>query len=808
MNKIYSVLIALILLPNLLFGEDIWMRVDNGLYGFDGLGKVVQTENGSILLSTFDGGIFISEDKGMTWTKCDLSDFSSASIMELYLASNGDIIACEMNGYVMKSKDNGKTWYETTKLENNGIKISEMNSKLYLATFSGEIYTSTDFGENWSLLCDFEHRLIFDMVVDVNQTIYILTNQEGVLQSSDNGISWSAINKGLPVLYGSTLQIIENTEIFIGLSNNKGLYKYDSGSEKWVAIYQSNVLNHTVSSLAFFDESIFAGTENGVWIFKEGSWSKYSSGLPEGVTISDLLIDDESFIYAVVTSGMLFRSIDPIKNDSKILSLRIDDPKKRFAVWEQSFEYEIVVKNLNRELIEGARVIINNPITNSIDTLTTDEFGEAHYMVTVPENVPNDIYNIEFNAEKESYQKSTSIFSEVEIIEDYIGDLKWTLLSNPANSQISCMYQARSGDIFLGTSSFGIYKSTDKGKTWQTKNTGLMPMNWVSSITEDNEGNIYCSTDWDGLVVSTNGGNSWITLFNDRIERARKVEIDDTDNIYLLSFYNDFFVSEDKGNSFDPVIDSSMHKSIGMVEVIGNTLFLFIKNEGLYQSDDCCKTLSLGEGLTGVEVRSVVKADGMLYAACGIDGLFISSDDGKSWLRKQTIPENLPFIDIYYNSYHLEFFANIQNKGIYKSSDGEKWRDFNDGMYPDDTEINDILFTKLGYAYASTRNSRFYRRHLGSITDINDLPLPYNDILVFPNPATSEINLEIPEFMSLSDLSISIYDLSLKTYISFESKTIQHQNLISLNIRNLTPGVYHLILSDKKVTYYSKFIKY
>jgi photosystem II stability/assembly factor-like uncharacterized protein len=791
-----------------LFSENIWVQSDQGLIGHSSITKIVETESANMLVATINGGIFISYDKGSTWSKCDLGEYSNSTIMELFKASNGNLIACEMNGNIIISSDDGFNWEVFSKLENNGTKIIQRSNTLYLSTFSGEIYKSLDFGITWDLVCDFENRLIYDMEVDANDVLYIATNAEGILKSVDEGASWEAMNNGLPSMNCYLLYILEGTELFVGMNDMGGVLKYNYTSENWENVYENNDLHHNVYSMIFFEESLFAATEVGVWICTENGWEKYGFGLPENIKVSRILINKENYLYVACQHGYLYKTLDPIKNDASILSIRLENAEKIYAVWGQPYEYEIVVKNLKNELIEEAEVTVDNQLTGSMETLITDELGECHYSFTVPDGLENDLYQIKFKSSKEDYAPTSEIIVIAEVINDYDGDVQWKQIAFPTNSQIETIFESKNGSIYIGTSSNGIYKSKDRGKSWTQKNNGIMEFNWVSSFAEDENGFIYATTDWDGCVVSTNDGSSWLRVCEDLVERARKVCIDSEGNIFLQSYFNQLFISKDGGDIFEVLIDSSSHQRLGNMELIDDVFFLYIYEDGLYYSEDEGETMNLVSGLNSIVVRSIGKKEEKLYASCGNDGLYFSDDKGKTWMKEFTNPIDLSINKIIYDHKHNEFYGIIPSRGIFKSRNGMEWRDYNDGLSLNERTINDICFFSYGEVFASTTEHTLYKRNLGTISDVDDIPFDISDLLVFPNPVWTDVIVSLPDYIDISTISLELYDQSLRTNYNIQTNLDFHNKAISLNLNGFSSGIYYLIISDKNMKYYSKFIKY
>lgn len=123
------------------------------------------TSKGTFLLADFDdnrsGGIFISEDKGATWTKTGVKDFNYHKFYE----ADGYIYAMGYNARIARSSDDGHTWdvLNYSKALDGVVESKDMEAlvaygivkvddKLYIADFAGGgVLVSPDNGETWSL---------------------------------------------------------------------------------------------------------------------------------------------------------------------------------------------------------------------------------------------------------------------------------------------------------------------------------------------------------------------------------------------------------------------------------------------------------------------------------------------------------------------------------------------------------------------------------------------------------------------------------------------------------------------------------
>ena len=79
----------------------------------------------------------------------------------------------------------------------------------------------------------------------------------------------------------------------------------------------------------------------------------------------------------------------------------------------------------------------------------------------------------------------------------------------------SLCYDDAHGVLYAGTLGSGVFKSTDRGNTWQTANNGIQDSNiYALSLLPGSSGapTLYAGTGGDGVIASSDGGTTWVEL--------------------------------------------------------------------------------------------------------------------------------------------------------------------------------------------------------------------------------------------------------------------------------------------------------
>ncbi|HEV8601339.1 MAG TPA: hypothetical protein VGQ87_01935 [Patescibacteria group bacterium] len=106
------------------------------------------------------------------------------------------------NGKIIKSMDGGSSWTDayTEPSKSNAVlslAVSQTNPAIIIAGLStGEIIRSSDSGNTWQAVNDFQDRII-EIRFGPNSAVYALTYRSGLYKSADQGLTWAALTKSL-----------------------------------------------------------------------------------------------------------------------------------------------------------------------------------------------------------------------------------------------------------------------------------------------------------------------------------------------------------------------------------------------------------------------------------------------------------------------------------------------------------------------------------------------------------------------------------------------------------------------------------
>ncbi len=332
--------------------------------------------NGNLISSDFifehTGGIWCSQDKGTTWTKCDVDDYAYGVMVQA-----GDyIIAAGEGCNLARSKDNGVTWevlnYGYMFLDyigEEGVEwdvayaMTYFKGKLFVADFSGGgVIYSEDFGETWTLTD--RESLKYDVggVKSTAKDTYALDSYYSLAESDGNLLLF-----GVYFIYrynesDNTWELLRSDSNFMGVNTlydgklvcGRAITNYtdqdpfleytaDGGKTWGVVARPEGMIDNNVRAIHSDEKGLYVGLQNGGLYFTDNfgeSWSFISDGMPtmndEGAYEVPMIItsdadnvymavykepwlqSDVSGVYRLAKSELPVAAVDKVKADAVV----------------------------------------------------------------------------------------------------------------------------------------------------------------------------------------------------------------------------------------------------------------------------------------------------------------------------------------------------------------------------------------------------------------------------------------------------------------------------------------------------------
>jgi len=386
-------------------------------------------------------------------------------------------------------------------------------NRFYFGTLDGQMYTSTDGGQNWRLLYNFHRQQLFidNIIVDAknSNTLYVGAHRHkdpgGFFKSTDGGKTWRESVELANEAIHSLTQSSANPSVLIA-GTNTGLFRSDNSGDSWVRLQTQSVEGlHNVESLAVDPRDsniIYAGTWYLPYKSTDGgqSWSSIKTGMIDDSDVFAIDIDprDPNHVIASACSG-------------------IYDSKNSGNMWRK-------VQGIPSQS-RRTRAIMQHP------------------------SVPG----LVFAGTTEGFWRSTNGGA----------DGSWMLMtSKQLEINSIAVHPHNPMTVLIGTNNYGVMLSKDGGKNFQPSNNGYSGR-FINALLTDREkpDRIYATTintatGGGFFFISPDGGETWQPSMRNMPARLVSYSIlqdrENTDIIYLATSYG-LYISRDRGSSWAPV---------------------------------------------------------------------------------------------------------------------------------------------------------------------------------------------------------------------------------------------------------------
>ena len=436
-------------------GGDSWQSVLN-VPNINGVRSICHFQNHWYFTAQGqNGGIFISTDDGLNWTKTTPASFNFTHAVQMVSSGNILVAGSDIQGTaaIFHSAD-GQSWTPVYDSISRAYSSAVSGNKLWFGVAGGVIY-STNEGLNWShpKNIGIEHpqvENIISLAASGNHLVAI-SSLNTIYYSWDGGDKWTKlVGNGLPANASYFFSIyLLNNQYFLGSSS--GIMKSQNDGINWQ--YSSNGLRAaSISQLGASGGKIFASTERGVGYTGDAGSTWHDS---ENLTdLNDVVISGfhnaQNNFYAYGAGIYSWNGSSWVTIDTNVVTSLAEGGSGRLFVSCES----------------------SDPIGGKGGILISDNGG--------------------------SKWDSLLIFTNT-------FDTEYYFLPQCIRTHGSTIIAAQRAIVFqtFGSSYF-IYRSTDNGSSWQKSQIANSP-----SFVDFFDGVFYMGTFDGGLFQSTNDGITW-----------------------------------------------------------------------------------------------------------------------------------------------------------------------------------------------------------------------------------------------------------------------------------------------------------
>jgi hypothetical protein len=431
----------------------------------------------TVLANDYNGDMYISTNNGVSWSA---GNFGISGV--LGIKASGNNVFAYTRECLFLSVNNGKSW---SKLNTGLDEIREiaLNGDTILAVKFRGLSVSMDNGKSWNTV---DFQLVEAENFAVIGGTFIAGLHGGIMAfSKDKGKSWTYNDSQQWTSTGSL--VVVGRDIFAG--TNLGVFRSTNNGVSWIAA-NTGLATTWVSAIRTIGDTLIACTDSGVFISmnKGKLWTNINYRIPN-LIIKDLIVSDHTFLAS--TDYGVFRSEDNgiswIESNSGLVNSGVMDLA-----------------------VNGATIFAT--AGNGGDRLYRSTNNGVSWTVAGNNNLPKNSGLACLTVIDNTLFATPIYFNNTLQKQMYYGVVLSTnngeswIRSNNDLTDICVNSLAGHGDtLFAGTQENGIFRSTNKGLSWDEINPQLNAI-YALAISK---GIIIANDIGHGIYVSENNGESW-----------------------------------------------------------------------------------------------------------------------------------------------------------------------------------------------------------------------------------------------------------------------------------------------------------
>lgn len=258
--------------------------------------------DGAMVYAAGEGcGVYRSDDDGETWTAAS-NGLGERAVFAL-TGHAGDLYVGSWGG-VWRSIDQAQNWTYTNLTGEGVFAMYSSGTILYAGTFDGDVYTTTNGGDDWTELGTGLPNGTVRGIARLGTALYAAVNDQGVYRLLDGQSTWTSMNAGLPEFALGAL-VVSDGMLFVGLSS-QGVYRWNPGAQQWEA---RGLANQAIFALVETPDGLMAGTWGELQVTTDGgdTWTLETEGMKPWLAVRAIAAGDDDY-YAGLSGGGIYRA--------------------------------------------------------------------------------------------------------------------------------------------------------------------------------------------------------------------------------------------------------------------------------------------------------------------------------------------------------------------------------------------------------------------------------------------------------------------------------------------------------------------
>ncbi len=342
----------------------------------------------------------------------------------------------------------------------------------------------------------------------------------------------------------------------------------------------------------------------------------------------------------------------------------------------------------------------------------------------------------------------------------------WQSSNGPWLSINYSLFAAPNGKLYVGNDS-GVYVSTDRGGQW-TLLMHRVELPMITGVTVAPNGHIFGASVGHYILRSTDDGDTW-TEHDQGIEhKTFHGIVADTNGYVCVGTDSGIFRSTDDGESWSEA-NTGVNTLIITSMTRGNNNYLYAgtTTQGVYVSSDNGATWVRSGWVTTAVYSVAVSPNGTVYAGLQGGGMYRLVSESIGWERiAYGFTKTVYGIAI--NS-HGDVFMGTDGSSVYRSTNGgDNWDWIYTGMLYTQ-KVRSMTADDDDYIYAGTNGNGVYRSALPTVA-VGD----GEDII----PSTFVLNQNYPN--PFNPFTVIRYQLSVSSWVTLKVYNVLGQEVVTL----------------------------
>lgn len=517
-------------------------------------------------------------------------------------------------------------------------------------------------------------------IVSTGEFLFAATETGDVYVSKDNGGRWQATNVGNNHLEVLSLAA-DGTTVYAG-TRNGGIFRTSDNGAAWKQlIAPREVIGKNITALRMIGKQLFVGTDiEGLMLLQGGELIPRSEGLIS--TSVQFIMAQGNAIYVATGDGPA-RSTDGGETWQMILN---DLP-------ELNWSHTVITANGKLFTAGSKGIFTSTDKGNSWNGFIQAQIGEGYC---------------------ELWQSGGMLVAELRQSGAWISSDDGATWKQMENAPADILDITTHRGALVAAAATGIYRSNDKGQTWQPQMNGVTatavnglvefgemvfaatengvygtakgetrwqrfpagPDRWVHSL-EKHNGALYAGMNYGGIQRTTDNGASWVPLSGGYPEEKQVSQlVSDGSRLYAAT-WGGLFATTDGGETWQNIpIGANTDGVMTTLVASGDTLWAAISGEGIFTSTDAGASWKrMTKGLpAGADINQLAWQGETLHAIVRtfpsfglfVDRLYSYNPATKSWRATPGGPANVAEITALISATNQLVVATSQ--GLYSSA--------------------------------------------------------------------------------------------------------------------------------------------